>query len=202
MVPLMWFLLSGVVAAAPATPLPWFTLADYPTKAFEREWQGVTTFAVLVAPDGRPASCAVTQSSGYPQLDKEACWIAQKRARFTPAYGPDGQRAYGVYRSQVVWARPDRERVQRDPGPDLEVNLSQLPAGTREPAAVKLAYFVDARGNASSCTPLAESQSQPKLLVDLGCKQVLSQLAHTPASAGGGAVASVKTAAVKFTVGK
>jgi len=191
-----------VVAAAPATPLPWFTLDDYPLKAFEREWQGVTTFAVTVAPDGRPVSCAVTTSSGYPELDREACYVAQKRARFTPAYGPDGQRAYGVYRSQVVWARPDRERVQRDPGPDLEVGLSQLPAGTREPAAVKVAYFVDERGNASACTPLAESQSLPKLLVDLGCKQVLTQIAHTPAAAPGGAVPAVKTAAVKFTVSK
>jgi TonB family protein len=201
MIPLVPILL-GVVAATPATPLPWFTLDDYPVKAFEREWQGVTTFAVTVAPSGRPASCAVTQSSGYPELDKEACFIAQKRARFTPAYGPGGQPAYGVYRSQVVWARPDRERVQRDPGPDLEVAINQLPAGTREPAAVKLAYFVDERGNASACTPLAESQSQPKALVDLGCQQVLSRLAHVPASVGSGAVASVKTAAVKFTVGK
>jgi TonB family protein len=202
MVPIVSFLLGSVVAATPATPLPWFTLDDYPVKAFEREWQGVTTFAVTVAPDGRPAGCAVTQSSGYPQLDKEACFIAQKRARFTPAYGPSGQPAYGVYRSQVVWARPDRQRVQRDPGPDLEVNLSQLPAGTREPAAVKLAYFVDERGNASACTPLPVSVSQPKQLIDLACQALLQQMPREPVTARGNSVAAVKTAAVKVVVPK
>jgi TonB family protein len=195
-------LLSGaVVAATPATPLPWFTVDDYPMKAFRREWQGVTTFTVLVGPDGKPADCTVNQSSGYESLDKEACFIARNRARFTPAQGPDGQRAYGVYRSQVVWARPDRERIQRELGPDLEVNLSQLPAGVTGPAAVKFAYFVDERGNASACTPLAESASQPKVLIELGCQQVLSQLRHMPATAKGGSVAAVNTAAVKFTAG-
>jgi TonB family protein len=197
-------LLSGaVVAATPATPLPWFTVEDYPLKAFRREWQGVTTFAVLVGPDGRPANCTVTRSSGYESLDKEACYIARNRARFTPAQGPDGQRAYGVYRSQVVWARPDRNPdLQRDPGPDLEVNLSQLPAGVTGPAAVKVAYFVDERGNASACTPLAESAAQPKVLLELGCQQVLSRLAHQPASAKNGPVATVNTAAVKFSAPK
>lgn len=196
-------LLSGaVVAATPATPLPWFTIDDYPMTAFRREWQGVTTFAVLVGPDGKPANCTVTQSSGHESLDKEACFIARNRARFSPAYGPDGQRAYGVYRSQVVWARPDRDRIQRELGPDLEVNLSQLPAGIASPAAVKVAYFVDERGNASSCTPLAESAAQPKELIELGCQQVLSQLRHLPASAKRGAVAAVNTAAVRFTAAK
>ena len=203
MIPLIPLLSGAVVAATPATPLPWFTVDDYPMKAFRREWQGVTTFAVLVGPDGKPANCTVTQSSGYESLDREACYIARNRARFTPAHGPDGQSAYGVYRSQVNWARPDRNpNLQRDPGPDLEVNLSQLPAGLTSPAAVKVAYFVDERGNASSCTPLAESAAQPKLLIDLGCQQVLTKLAHQPASAESGAVGAVNTAAVKFTADK
>ena len=50
-------LINAVVAAGPATPLPWYTLDNYPMKAFEREWQGITTFSLLVGPDGRPASC-------------------------------------------------------------------------------------------------------------------------------------------------
>ena len=195
-------LLAGaVVATTPATPLPWFDLNDYPTKAFQREWQGVTTFAVIVAPDGRAADCKVLKSSGYEALDRPACWVPLKRARFTPAIGADGQPTYGVYRSQVVWARPDRPALQRDLGPDLEISLNQLPAGTTGPA-VKLAYYVDAAGNPSACTPLADSAAQPQQLVDVACQALFGQLAHEPVTARGAAVAAVKTAAVKITAPK
>jgi TonB family protein len=198
----IYSLLAGaVVATTPATPLPWFDLNDYPTKAFQREWQGVTTFAVIVAPDGRAADCKVLKSSGYELLDKQACWVPLKRARFTPALGADGRPTYGVYRSQVVWARPDRPALQRELGPDLEISLKQLPAGTTGPA-VKLAYYVDSAGNPSACTPLADSAAQPRQLVDVACQALFGQLAHEPVTAKGAAVAAVKTAAVKVTAPK
>ena len=121
-------LMSAVIATTPATPLPWFDLNDYPTKAFEREWQGTTNFDVIVDPDGRSTDCKIAKSSGYEVLDRQACWVALKRARFTPAMGANGERAFGVYRSQVVWSRPDRSRTparfgagprsQRHPAPD------------------------------------------------------------------------------------
>lgn len=197
-------LLAGaVVATTPATPLPWFSLDDYPVKAFEREWQGVTTFAVIVAPDGRVADCQVTKSSGYDMLDRQACWVAVKRARFSPAYGADGRASFGVYRSQVVWARPDRRPdMQRDLGPDLEISVNQLPAGTSQPVAVKVAYVVDSSGSPSSCTPLPDSRSQPSQLVDLACQALFQQLPRQPVTARGSAVAAVKTAAVKVTTSK
>ena len=195
-------LASAVVAAGPATPLPWFTLGDYPMKAFEREWQGVATFGVLVDPSGRPANCSIIRSSGYEALDRETCFVAMKRARFTPAHGPDGRAAYGLFRSQVVWARPDRPAVQRDPGPDLEVSVSELPAGTQLPAAVKVAYFVDASGSPSSCTVLPESARQPAQLVEAACKQLFGQAPRSAVTASGGPVPVVKTAAVEFKVGK
>lgn len=195
-------LINAVVAAGPATPLPWYTLDNYPMKAFEREWQGITTFSLLVGPDGRPANCTVVKSSGFDRLDKQACWVAMKKPRFTPARAPNGQLAYGEYRSQVVWARPDREFVQQDPGPDLEVTLSALPAGTTEPAGVKLAYFVDAQGNPSECTPLPESERQPRQLIDAACSQFLAKAARTPATVNGAAVGVVRTAAVKFDTPK
>jgi TonB family protein len=194
--------LNAVVAAGPATPLPWYSFQDYPMKAFEREWQGATTISVLVNPDGRPAGCTVDKSSGYDTLDRQTCWVAMKRARFTPASGPDGRAVYGLYRSQVVWSRPDRDFVQRDPGPDLEVQVQTLPSGTSEPPAVKIAYFVDANGNPSSCTPFAESAKQPQSLIDAACRELLGKLPHTPVAASAGAVPAVKTAAIVFTTGK
>jgi TonB family protein len=167
-------------------------------KAFEREWQGTTVFAVLVDPNGKPADCTITKSSGFEQLDKQTCWVAMKRVRFTPASDPTGQRTYGVYRSQVVWSRPDREFVQGAPGPDLEVTVQALPTGTAKPPAVKIAYFVDSQGNPSSCSALPESARQPKELIDAACSQFMAQAARAPVSANGSAVPAVKTAAVLF----
>jgi TonB family protein len=189
--------LSTVIATTPATPLPWFDLNDYPTKAFEREWQGTTNFDVIVDPQGRSADCRIEKSSGHEILDRSACWVAMKRARFTPAIGADGQRAFGVYRSQVVWQRPDRSALQRELGPELEVSVSQLPAGT--PPAVKLAYFVDTAGNPSACTALPDSAKQPQQLIDLACQALFHQLPRQAVTANGATVAAVKTAAVKVT---
>ena len=195
-------LLAGaVVAATPTTPLPWFDLNDYPIKAFEREWQGVTSFAVIVGPDGRAVDCKVVKSSGYEMLDRPACSVAVKRARFRPAVGADGRAAYGVYRSQVVWQRPDRDPPQRDLGPDLEVSISQMPAGATSPG-IELAYFVDADGNPSACTALPDSAAQPPVLLDIACKALFDKLAREPVTAKGVPVAAVKTAAVKVTAPK
>ena len=193
-------LASSVVATASATPLPWFDLNDYPTKAFQREWQGVTNFTVVVGPDGKPADCKITKSSGYEMLDRSACWVPMKRARFTPAVGADGRPAYGVYRSQVVWRRPDRGLLQRDLGPDLEISVNQLPPGTVEPVAVRVAYAVDAAGTPSACTPL--DNAAPRQLVDAACTALFQQLPREPVTAHGAAVAAVKTAAVRVTAGK
>jgi len=192
-------LASSVVATTSATPLPWFDLNDYPTKAFEREWQGVTNFVVVVAPDGRPADCKITKSSGYEMLDRSACWVPMQRARFTPAVGADGRPSYGVYRSQVVWQRPDRGALQRDLGPDLEISVDQLSPGTVQPLAIKVAYAVDAAGNPSACTPLPDSRAQPQRLVDAACTALFQQLAREPVTIHGRIVAAVKTAAVKVT---
>ena len=187
--------MNAVLAAAPATPLPWYSFADYPMKAFTEQWKGAATFELLVDPRGRPAGCTIIHSTGYETLDRETCFIAMHRARFSPARGPDGSAVYGSYRSMVKWHRPDQDNLQVDPGPDLEVTVSALPPDTRKPAAVKLAYFVDGQGQASSCTVLPESKAQPSSLIDEACKQVLAKAASGPSNR-----PTVRTAAVLFTV--
>jgi TonB family protein len=195
---------SAVVATTSATPLPWFTLDDYPTKAFAREWQGVTSFDVIVDPAGRPADCKITKSSGHEMLDKQACYIAMKRTHFTPAYGADGTKAYGVFRTQVVWGRPDRDRsaLQRDLGPDIDISVNQLPSTTSGPLGVKLAYMVDAQGNPSTCTPLPDSRAEPGPILDVACKALLEQIGRHPVTVAGTEVPAVRTAAVKITATK
>ena len=197
-------LISGaVVAATPATPQPWFEFKDYPMKAFEQNAEGVTRFELLIAPNGAVADCKVTSSSGNAELDKTSCFLASKRAKFRPARGLDGRNVWGTYRSQALWALPEH-RLISPPAPDLEVSLNQLPDGTKEPPAVKLAYAVDLQGtpNPDSCTVIPSSLQQPQVLVQLGCKELLERSPRSPVIAPSGqAVPAVKTGAVLFKTG-
>lgn len=196
-------LISGsVVAATPTVPPPWYNFAeDYPMKAFERKWEGVTQFELLVAPDGAIAGCKVLKSSGHEILDRQACFLADKRVRFQPAKGPDGQPVWGVFRSEALWALPEH-KLPSTAAPDLELTVNELPAGAIEPPAVKLAYSVDPQGRVSSCTMMPTSLKQPAVLVDLACKELLSREKGKPViGPSGQPVAAVKTGAVKFTPG-
>ena len=191
---------SAVVAATPVTPQPWFEFKDYPMDAFEKSWEGVTRFQLLIAPDGQVASCSVIGSSGHASLDEKTCFLATKRAKFSPAKGPDGSGAWGVYRSQALWVLPERTMHGANPGPDLEVSVAALPPGTAQPPVVKLAYAVDVQGNPSSCSLMRNAPAQPQSLVDVGCQQLLQEIGKQPVlGPSGQPVAAVKTAAVKFT---
>jgi TonB family protein len=196
---LMLLFAGSVIAATPATAQPWFEFKDYPMQAFEKRWEGVTKFELLIERDGSIADCKVTESSGHEILDQRTCFLASKRAKFRPAHGPHGELAYGVYRSQAVWVFPERTMLNANPGPDLEVSVNKLPEGTLEPPVVKLAYAVDAKGNAGSCSLMRSAPKQPSALVEVGCQQLLQRVSHTPLVAPTGQpVTVVRTAAVKF----
>jgi len=191
-------LAGSVVAATPATPLPWFEFRDYPMKAFEKNQEGITRFELMISPEGSIASCKITSSSGHEELDTTTCYLAQKRVKFRPARDSDGRAVWGVYRSQAAWATPDHQ-LSAPPAPDLEVTLNQLPADTIQPAAVKIAYSVDASGNRSSCTMMPTSLKQPQVLVDVACKQLLASEDHKPViGPAGQPVPAVMTGAVLF----
>jgi TonB family protein len=196
-------LLSGaVVAATPRIPQPWFDFAeDYPMKAFERKWEGVTQFQLLVAPDGSVADCSVLKSSGHEILDTQACFLAQKRITFRPAKGSGGQSVWGLYRTEAKWALPEHQ-LSGTAAPDLEVTVNKLPNGAKMPPAVKLAYAVDVQGQVSQCTMMPSSLQQPQVLVELGCKQLLSRENGKPVlGPSGQPVPAVRTGAVLFTAG-
>jgi TonB family protein len=195
------FLVLATVSAAVPTPKSlWFEFHDYPMKAFEKHWEGVTRFDLLVDPSGRVAKCTVSKSSGHQELDETTCSLATFRARFTPARGPGGGPAYGVYRSQAIWVIPEDSLPNTTPGPDLQVSVNKLPEGTQNPPAVQLAYMVDSQGRVSACSPLKGSPAQPAPLVDVACRQIASRLTQQPAmTADGQTVPVVRTAAVLFT---
>lgn len=198
---LAYYLLATVTAAAPTAQLPWFEFHDYPMRAFEKHQEGVTRFELLVDPRGRATNCTITRSSGFEELDEKTCKLATFRARFAPARGPDGQSAYGVYRSQAIWVFPENMIPNSAPGPDLQVSINQFPQGTVDPPVVKLAYFVDQQGQISACGPLHGERVQPQTLVDVACRELPSRLRAAPAKmADGQSVPTVQTAAVLFTV--
>ena len=201
---LLLSLVSGaVVAATPVTAEPWFEFRDYPMKSFERKFEGVTRFDLLIDPQGRVAGCTVTGPSGDPQIDKATCFLSMKRAKFRPARNSEGQPVWGTYRTQAVWTLPE-DHIDVPAAPDLEVSVNQLPAGTEQPAAVKLAYAVDQHGTPTpgTCTMLPSSLRQPQALVQLACTELLQHGPHSAVLAPSGQpVPAVKTGAVLFKAG-
>lgn len=190
-------LFSSVLAASPATPIPWFHDDDYPIQAFERGWEGTTVFELTVAPDGRPANCSVETSSGHDILDKRACSIALKRARFAPALDANGAPTYGVYRSRLNWAVDPALWAQSEVGPDFEVSLSKLPDGASGPVSMKFAVLVDAQGTPLDCRAITLGNS--KVLGELGCAKIKQDFRRPATIETGTPVSAVRTAWITFT---
>jgi len=192
-------LIAGtVVAATPITKEPWFEFRDYPMKAFEKSAEGVTRFELLISPEGKIVDCKILSSSGNAELDETTCYLTRKRAQFRPARGENGAPAWGVYRSQALWALPDH-RLIAPPAPDLEVSVNKLPDGAKQPPAVKLAYAVDPQGNTSSCTMMPSSLQQPKVMIDVGCRELLGSEKGKPVvGPSGQPVSAIKSGAVLF----
>lgn len=188
--------LSGVMAAIPTTPLPWFEMDDYPVWAFQRRQQGVTAFELLIDTRGKPVNCIVIQSSGSSALDRQACNVAMRKARFASALDANGAPVYGTYRSKVTWSLDPYQWGQLEAGPDVEVRLSQLPAGTVQPIDVKFAYLIDPSGRASGCTAMGPAHS--KLLDPLGCQQVAAQAQRSPSTAKAANAEVVQTTWIRF----
>lgn len=84
----------------------WALMSDYPVRALREGRQGVVGFQLTVGPDGRAQSCAVTSSSGSPDLDATTCANMMRRARFTPATDSSGKPITGEFSSTVRWSIP------------------------------------------------------------------------------------------------
>jgi len=188
--------MSTVMAAAPTGPSTWYIGDDYPVQAFERRWEGATLFQLTVDPSGKPVNCTIEQSSGHELLDKRACSIAMKRARFMQALGSGGTPAYGVYRTRLNWAIDPAYFAQSEIGPDFEVSLSKMPDGSTGPVSIKYAVEVDAAGNPVACNAFPGS---PLVLSELGCAKIKQDFRKTVSTADGRTVAAVQTAWITFS---
>ncbi|MGH6658298.1 MAG: energy transducer TonB [Sphingomicrobium sp.] len=188
---------SAVLAAKPSTPIPWFSEHDYPIQAFERGWEGATVFELTIDPNGQPVGCAVEVSSGHGTLDKRACSIAMKRAKFAPALDAKGVPAYGVYRSRLNWAVDPELWAQSEVGPDFEVSLNKLPAGATGPVSVQYAVLVDTTGKPLDCRAITSGHAD--ILNVLGCAKIKQDYRRAVALQSGTPVTAVRTAWITFT---
>jgi protein TonB len=77
-------------AAARGNPSSWVSSDDYPPAAQREGRQGSVGLTWQVNEQGRVENCAVTSSSGSPDLDETACRLVTRRGRYTPAKDQSG----------------------------------------------------------------------------------------------------------------
>ncbi len=79
---------------------------DYPPSALRNNEAGTVSFKLDIGADGRVTNCTITSSSGFADLDKTACRLLTRRARFTPAKDASGAAMADSYSSRFTWQIP------------------------------------------------------------------------------------------------
>ncbi len=94
---------AAAVAQASET---WITADDYPAAALKADAEGVVAVKWDISILGRAENCAVTASSGSPDLDEATCRLIVERARYTPALDRKGRPARAAAARRVRWQIP------------------------------------------------------------------------------------------------
>lgn len=96
------------VAAKPRNdPGHWLSDRDYRPSWARQELTGVAKFRLEISAQGKVDGCRIVGSTGHSELDDATCVLVQKRARFEPARGPNGEPVAGSYTGSVLWQLPD-----------------------------------------------------------------------------------------------
>jgi TonB family protein len=195
--PITVLALANIVAASPASPLPWFEFDDYPMDAVRFETEGMSEVELLVAPDGKPVSCAISHSSGEKTLDRRACFVAMKRARFNPARDKALQPVYGTFRSQIEWRLDPEKWRQVGPAPQRQITLSRLPAGMQAPFYLEYALMVDEAGRTTNCAPSIPDHAA---VTKATCAMLEKDMPAMPVVGPRGPVAAVRSVWVVYSI--
>jgi TonB family protein len=92
-------------------PAFYFGPDSYPVEAQRQGWEGRSSVAVQVDPNGAPTGCEVVQSSGHAVLDEATCRIVVDRVLFVPARDGQGRAVSGIYHHfNVRWQLPPESR--------------------------------------------------------------------------------------------
>ena len=96
------------VSAKPRNdPGAWLSDRDYRSAWARRELTGVAKFQLDIAATGKVTGCRIIGSTGHPELDEATCSLVQRRARFEPARGSNGEPVAGKFVSSVRWQLPE-----------------------------------------------------------------------------------------------
>ncbi|MDG6078763.1 energy transducer TonB [Erythrobacter litoralis] len=96
------------VSAKPRNdPGAWLRDSDYKSSWARRDLTGVARFQLDISRMGTITGCRVTGSTGHGELDSATCALVQKRAKFEPARGKQGEPVAGTYSGAVRWELPD-----------------------------------------------------------------------------------------------
>jgi TonB family protein len=83
-----------------------FMSKHYPPKALANGEQGQVAFSIDVDGGGRIERCAITQSSGYPTLDRETCDFLVRYGGFEPARDTKGLKMRSTKTGLINWTLP------------------------------------------------------------------------------------------------
>ena len=96
------------VSAKPRNdPGSWLTDRDYKSSWSRRELTGTAGFRLDIAATGKVTGCRITSSTGHAELDEATCKLLERRARFEPARGRNGEPVAGTFNSSVRWVLPE-----------------------------------------------------------------------------------------------
>ena len=96
------------VSAKPRNdPGGWLRNNDYKSSWARRELTGTARFRLDISKTGTITGCRVTGTTGHGELDAATCVLLEKRARFEPARGRQGEPVAGTYSGAVRWELPD-----------------------------------------------------------------------------------------------
>jgi TonB family protein len=77
-----------MIDVSPTDANTWFRYTDYPPAALSAKQQGRVQVLTTISPSGKPATCRVVVSSGFPLLDNVTCKSIMMRANFVIATAP------------------------------------------------------------------------------------------------------------------
>lgn len=179
----MLLLAAAAVVAAPApaghytAPIAkraeyWITAErDWPEGKFQRNTYTAVSFELTVNPRGGVTGCKVTKVVGPSAMGELTCKLLRIRPRFDSARDPSGNPIYGIYRNTLVWWMPPENEQERPPLEDTDYRLAvdQLPPGAEGRSVAYVQFGVDARGQGSDCTPVAERY---RVLGEIACDRL------------------------------
>ena len=146
----------------------WADPNDYPSVALQKEIEGTTGFSVTVGPDGRVFDCAITSSSGSPELDMATCTNVKRRARFEPALDASGAPTTGKYANRIRWQIPRYvTEISFPRGPEMQgtawarilpSDFPQMALAEKRQGNVKIELAISSVGAVAACKILESSR--------------------------------------------